>query len=80
MRITYQFEMAAGFCTIELDIRVHNNQLCVQACGYESPKGTGSRMEEALLDFANNFKNASATNFIDGKVFRNLPLSGAPEL
>jgi hypothetical protein len=79
MRITYQFEMAAGLCTLELDIRVHNNQFCVQACGYESPNGTGIRMEEALLDFANNFKKASAADLIDGKVFRNLPWSGAPE-
>jgi hypothetical protein len=79
MRITYQFEMAAGLCTLELDIWVQNNQFCIQACGYEAPKGTGAKMEEALLDFADNFKKASVTDFIDGKVFRNLPLATPPE-
>lgn len=74
MRITYQFEMAAGLCTLELDIRVLDNLFCVQACGYESPKGTGAKLETALLDFADNFKQANAADFIDGRVFRNLPL------
>jgi hypothetical protein len=79
MRMTYQFEMAAGLCTLELDIWVQNKQFCVQVCGYESPKGTGAKMEEALLDFANNFKKASVKDFVDGKVFQNLPLSTPPK-
>jgi hypothetical protein len=78
MRITYQFEMAAGLCTLELDIRVLDNQFCVRACGYEAPKGTGATIEAALLDFVHNFKKAGAADFIDGKVFRNLPLAGPP--
>lgn len=78
MRITYQFEMAAGLCTLELDIRVQNNQFGIEACGYEAPKGTGATIEAALLDFANNFKKAGAADFVDGKVFRNLPLAGPP--
>ena len=78
MRISYQFELAAGLCTLELDVRVLDNQFCVHVPGYESPKGTGTKIEEALLDFAYHFKQANAADLIDGRVFRNLPLPAQP--
>lgn len=75
MRINYQFEMASGLCTLELDVVVRDQQFCVTPAGYESPKGTGAQLEAALLDFANNFRQAGVNDLVDGRIFRNLPVS-----
>lgn len=75
MRINYQFEMASGLCTLELDVVVRDQLFYVTPFGYESPKGTGEQLEAALLDFANNFRQAGINDLVDGRIFRNLPVS-----
>lgn len=71
MKINYQFEMAAGLCTLELDVMVRDQQFYVSPCGFESPKGTGVQLEAALLDFARHFKEAGVNDVVDGRIFRN---------
>jgi hypothetical protein len=75
MRINYQFEMASGLCTLELDVMVRDQLFYVTTGGYESPKGTGEQLEAALLDFARNFKLAGVNDLVDGRIFHNLPVS-----
>jgi len=75
MRINYQFEMASGLCTLELDVMVRDQLFYVSTGGYESPKGTGEQLEAALLDFSRNFKQAGVQDLVDGRIFRNLPVS-----
>ena len=75
MRINYQFAMASGLCTLELDVMVRDQLFYVTPAGYESPRGTGEQLETALLDFAGNFKQAGVKDLVDGRIFRNLPVS-----
>jgi len=75
MRINYQFAMASGLCTLELDVMVRDQLFYVTPSGYESPKGTGEQLEAALLDFARNFKQAGVQDLVDGRFLRNLPIS-----
>lgn len=75
MRINYQFAMASGLCTLELDVMVRDQLFYVTPAGYESPGGTGEQLEVALLDFALNFKQAGVKDLVDGRIFRNLPVS-----
>ncbi|MBU1437046.1 MAG: hypothetical protein KJ930_09990 [Gammaproteobacteria bacterium] len=79
MRINYQFEMASGLCSMELDVMVRDQLFYVTPGGYESPKGTGEQLEAALLDFARNFKQAGVKDLVDGRIRRNLPLSAGSE-
>lgn len=79
MRINYQFEMASGLCSLELDVMVRDQLFYVTAGGYESPSGTGEQMEAAILDFANNFKQAGVKDLVDGRIRRNLPRSAGSE-
>jgi hypothetical protein len=75
MRINYQFAMASGLCTLELDVMVRDQLFYVTPAGYESPRGTGEQLEAALLDFTGNFKQAGVKDLVDGRIFRNLPVS-----
>ena len=54
---------------------VRDQLFYVTPAGYESPKGTGEQLEAALLDFARNFKQAGVKDLVDGRIFRNLPVS-----
>jgi predicted peroxiredoxin len=79
MRINYQFAMASGLCSMELDVMVRDQLFYVTTGGYESPKGSGEQLEAALLDFADNFKRAGVKDLVDGRIRRNLPRSADAE-
>ena len=79
MRIQYQFELASGLCTLELDVMVCDNLFQVTTGGYTSPSGSGEHIEAAMLDFVRQLKLAGGQDLVDGRIFRNLPSSAAAQ-
>jgi len=77
VRIQYQFELASGLCSLELNVMVRDNLFQVTTGGYTSPAGTGEHIEVAVLDFLQKFKHSSGQDWVNGSVFQNLPLPAA---
>ncbi len=79
MRIQYQFELATGLCTLELNVMVRDNQFHVTTGVYTSPVGVGEHIEAAVLDFLQKFKQSCGLDWVNGSVFQNLPLPAAAD-